>query len=97
MNAMRSSTAFGEIGYRVEDGDIGYAGDTHLSFKQQIAPSVAHIRATACGDAELSRIKSILTTTGAARRAGQSDAPRHLNVTPDAYWAAVSRAVRGFA
>ncbi|WP_218001657.1 hypothetical protein [Paraburkholderia acidipaludis] len=94
---MRTSTAFGEIGYRVEDGDIGYAGDTHLSFKAQAAPSVAHIRATARGDAELSRIKSILTTAKATHGAGQSPTPRHMNVTPEAYWAAISRTVRGFA
>ncbi|WP_310631492.1 hypothetical protein [Paraburkholderia sp.] len=94
---MRTSTAFGEIGYRVDDGDIGYAGNTHLSFKPQAAPSVAHIRATARGDAELSRIKSILTTTKAAERADQSEPTRGLNVTPDAYWAAISRTVRGFA
>ncbi|MDE1139779.1 hypothetical protein SB783_22175 [Paraburkholderia sp. SIMBA_009] len=94
---MRSSTAFGEIGYRVDDGDIGYAGSTHLSFKPQTAPSVAHIRATARGDAELSRIKSILTTTKATRSAGQSTTPRRVDVTPDAYWAAISRTVRGYA
>ncbi len=95
---MRTSTAFGEIGYRVEDGDIGYAGDTHLSFQPQAAPSVAHIRATERGDAELSRIKSILTTTAkTTHSARQSTTPRRLNVTPDAYWAAISRAVRGFA
>ncbi|MDE1141163.1 MAG: hypothetical protein PW999_16140 [Paraburkholderia tropica] len=94
---MRSSTAFGEIGYRVDDGDIGYAGSTHLSFKPQTAPSVAHIRATARGDAELTRIKSILTTTKATRSAGQSAPPRRVDVTPDAYWAAISRTVRGYA
>ncbi|WP_156992193.1 hypothetical protein [Paraburkholderia oxyphila] len=82
----------------MEDGDIGYAGDTHLSFKPQAAPSVAHIRATERGDAELSLIKSILTTTAKATHgAVQSTTPRCLNVTPDAYWAAISRAVRGFA
>lgn len=94
---MRMSTAFGEIGYRVDDGDIGYAGNTHLSFKPQTAPSVAHIRATARGDAELSRIKSILTTTKATQRADQSAPTRRLDVTPDAYWAAISRTVRGYA
>lgn len=94
---MRSSTAFGEIGYRVDDGDIGYAGSTHLSFKPQTAPSVAHIRATARGDAELTRIKSILTTTKATHSAGQSAPQRRVDVTPDAYWAAISRTVRGFA
>ncbi|MBB3001464.1 hypothetical protein FHX57_003821 [Paraburkholderia tropica] len=94
---MRTSTAFGEIGYRVDDGDIGYAGSTHLSFKPQTAPSVAHIRATARGDAELTRIKSILTTTKATRSAGQSTTARRLNVTPEAYWAGVSRIGRGLA
>lgn len=94
---MRKSIAFGEIGYRVEDGDIGYAGDTHLSFKPQSAPSVAHIRATVQGDAELSRIKAILTTAKVKHGAAQSTATRSLNVTPDAYWAAISRVVRGYA
>ncbi len=94
---MRISAAFGEIGYRVDDGDIGYAGDSHLSFKPQTAPSVAHIRATARGDAELSRIKSILTTAKATHVAEQDKPQRRLNVTPDAYWAAISRTVRGFA
>lgn len=94
---MRTSTAFGEIGCRVDDGDIGYAGNTHLSFKPQTAPSVAHIRATARGDAELSRIKSILTKTKAAHGAGQSTTLRRLDVAPDAYWAGISRVVRGVA
>lgn len=94
---MSASTAFADIGYRIEDGDIGYAGNTHLSFKPQGAPSVAHIRATARGDAELSRIKSILTTVKAARGAGHSTLPRRLDVAPDAYWAGISRVVRGFA
>ncbi|MEX4004889.1 hypothetical protein AB4Y38_39220 [Paraburkholderia sp. EG285A] len=82
---------------RVDDGDIGYLGDTHLSFKAQAAPSVAHIRATDRGDAELSRIKSILTTLKATQGAVRNTPPRRLCVTPDAYWAAISRTVRGFA
>lgn len=91
------SHAFAEIGYRGEDGDIGYLGDTHLSFKPQPAPTVAHIRATERGDAALSRIKSILSSAQPSDGAGQSTAPRRLNVTPDAYWAAISRVVRGYA
>jgi hypothetical protein len=94
---MRKATAFDEIAARIEDGDIGYAGDSHLSFKPQSAPSVAHIRPTARGDAELSRIKSILTTATKSNVAAPSIQSRHLNVTPDAYWAAISRTVRGFA
>lgn len=93
---MSASTAFSEIGYRVDDGDIGYAGDTHLSFKPRTVPSVAHVRATARGDAELSRIKSMLTSAKPSSGAGQSTTPRRLNVTPDTYWAAISRLVRGF-
>ncbi|WP_321931500.1 hypothetical protein [Paraburkholderia guartelaensis] len=81
----------------VEDGDIGYAGDTHLSFRPQATPSVAHIHATARGDAELSRIKSILIERKAAHGTEQSRPPKRMSVTPDAYWAAISRAVRGFA
>lgn len=94
---MSASAAFSDIGYRIDDGDIGYTGDSHLSFKPQATPSVAHIRATARGDAELSRIKSILTEAKATHGAEQSTPHRRLNVTPDAYWAAISRAVRGFA
>lgn len=94
---MRKATAFDEIAGHIEDGDIGYAGDSHLSFMPQPAPSVAHIRSTARGDAELSRIKSILTTATKPSVAAPSIQPRHLNVTPDAYWAAISRTVRGFA
>lgn len=94
---MRTSAAFSEIGYRVEDGDIGYAGDTHLSFKPRAVPSAAHVRATERGDAALSTIKSILISAKATDGAGQSTTPRRLNVTPDAYWAAISRVVRGHA
>lgn len=84
-------------GHHVEDGDIGYAGDTHRPFKPHQAPRVAYIRTTARGDAALSRIRSILAAANAARDAGKSPVPNPLNVTPDAYWAAISRAVRGFA
>ncbi|RAR53870.1 hypothetical protein C7401_12644 [Paraburkholderia unamae] len=92
---MSALKAFSD-GYRVDDGDIGYAGDTHLSFKSRAVPSAAHVRATERGDVELSRIKSILTGAKPSTGAGQSTTPRRLSVTPEAYWAAISRVVRGF-
>ncbi|MBN3734654.1 hypothetical protein [Burkholderia sp. Tr-20390] len=57
---MTASAAFADIGYRVEDGDIGYAGSSHFSFVPRRVPSVAHIRATAIGDAALERIYRVL-------------------------------------
>lgn len=65
---MKASIAFDEIGYRVEDGDIGYAGDTHLSFAHRRVPSVAHIRVTPVGDAALERIYRVLRDRRAGRR-----------------------------
>lgn len=88
------SRAFADIGYRIEDGDIGYVGNTHGSFAARPAPRVAHIRATARGDEALASIKTILTGK-AANGAGQSTTPRRVSVTPDAYWSAISRVVRG--
>ncbi|QQK04563.1 hypothetical protein JFN94_24725 [Burkholderia anthina] len=64
---MVGSTAFAEIGYRVEDGDLGYAGSSHASFVSRQPPRVAHIRATPTGDAALERIYRLLRD----RRAGR--------------------------
>lgn len=66
-----TSAAFAEIGYRVEDGDLGYAGTTHASFVARHVPRVAHIRATAAGDAALARIRALLSKprTNQPRRA----------------------------
>ncbi|KWH51819.1 hypothetical protein [Burkholderia cepacia] len=64
---MTVSTAFAEIGYRVEDGDLGYAGSSHASFVARRPPRVAHIRATPTGDAALERIYRLLRD----RRAGR--------------------------
>ncbi|MBR8254363.1 hypothetical protein [Burkholderia ambifaria] len=68
---MSTSAAFAEIGYRVEDGDIGYAGTSHLSYVARRPPRVAHIRATPAGDAELARIRALLSKhrTNQSRRA----------------------------
>lgn len=64
---MSTSTPFAEIGYRVEDGDLGYAGSSHASFVSRRPPRVAHIRATPIGDAALERIYRVLRD----RRAGR--------------------------
>jgi hypothetical protein len=79
----------------IEDGDIGYAGEYHASFVRACLPKIGG-RATAAGDAALSSIKRILRErkTPAAEH---SMTPRRLCVTPDAYWSAISRVVRGFA
>lgn len=59
----------------VEDGDIGYVGEYHASYVSRPAPSVAHIRVTAAGEAAIAVIKRILserkgrTTAGKARPA----------------------------
>lgn len=64
---MTTSTAFAELGYRVEDGDIGYAGTSHASFVERRPPRVAHIRATPTGEAALERIYRMLRAKGARR------------------------------
>ncbi|KML60906.1 hypothetical protein VL15_07285 [Burkholderia cepacia] len=64
---MTASAAFADIGYRVEDGDLGYAGSSHASFVARHVPRVAHIRATPIGDAALERIYRVLRD----RRAGR--------------------------
>ncbi|KVO49996.1 hypothetical protein WT66_13630 [Burkholderia stagnalis] len=65
---MSRSAAVAEIGYCIEDGDIGYAGSSHASFVARRVPRVAHIRATAIGDAALERIYRVLR----GRRIGNS-------------------------
>ncbi|MBU9320387.1 hypothetical protein KTE24_06910 [Burkholderia gladioli] len=81
---MAASTAFADIGYRVEDGDLGYLGASHSSFVSHRPPSVAHIRATPIGDAALERIYRVLNTSGRSRNAagrnrpGQSTTPAGL-------------------
>jgi hypothetical protein len=75
---MTASTAFAEIGYRVEDGDIGYAGSSHASFVARSVPRVAHIRATPAGDAALARIRALLSKN-------RTDQPRRAPVRSASY------------
>jgi len=64
---MRTSSAHAEQRYHIEDGDVGYAGDTHASFVVRQTQRVAHIRATPIGAAALDRIYRMLRD----RRAGR--------------------------
>jgi hypothetical protein len=64
---MRASLAFSEIGYRIEDGDIGYTGNTHLSFAQRELPHAAHVRVTPTGSAAARDLVSRLRERFAGR------------------------------
>jgi hypothetical protein len=92
-------SAFAEIGYR-EDGPEevevvpgSVREPAHAAHVARPIASVAHIRATAAGDAAIERIKGILRERGRNGR-GQSTTPAR-SVTPDAYRSAVRRVVRG--
>lgn len=70
---MSEYDAFEEIGYRIEDGDIGYTGNAHLSFAFRALRSAALEcpRPTPVGEAALSTIKATLESAKAARRAAR--------------------------
>jgi hypothetical protein len=94
-------SVFSELGYR-EDGpeEVQHVPGsvTTDAYRERLScrpSSVAHIRATARGDEALARIKGILREQG-RNGLGQSTTPAR-SVSPDAYWSAVSRAVRGIA
>ncbi|WP_246791775.1 hypothetical protein [Burkholderia perseverans] len=66
-----SSRAFADIGYRVEDGDLGYLGASHASFVPRRPPAVLNVRATPLGDAALERIYRVLRDRRAPRGRGR--------------------------
>ncbi len=70
---MRVSTAHTEIGYRVDDGDIGYMGNTHLSFAFRALRSAALESPcpTPVGETALATIKATLESAKAARGAAR--------------------------
>lgn len=94
-DGMRHMNASAEIGYRVDDGDIGYVGDTHLSFTHKLVESVASVRSTPAGDAALAGVYRILRARVGAHGAEQSTTPRRSGVTQEGYRAAIGRVVRG--
>jgi hypothetical protein len=87
-------SAFSDLGYRedcpeeVEHVPGSVTTDAYRDVLAHRPSSVAHIRATAAGDAALDRIKGILRERGRGGR-GQSTTPAR-SVTPDAYRSAMS-------
>ena len=95
-------SAFSDLGYR-EDGpeEVEHVpgSETSEAYRARLAQrpaSVAHVRATRAGDEAIERIKGILRERQGRNGRGQSTTPARL-VTPDAYWSAISRVVRGYA
>ncbi|MBA9942150.1 hypothetical protein D7207_01630 [Burkholderia cepacia] len=87
---MNGSAAFEDIGYRIEDGDMGYAGDTHQSFR---APRVARPggRATEVGSALCRELVGQLR----ARFQQRGERAETGTVAPHAYQAAVAYVMQG--
>lgn len=87
---MTASAPFADIGYRVEDGDIGYAGETHASFRPS---SVARIGG--CPTPRGSAVCRELLGQLRARFPQRRDAREIRAVQADAYQAAVGRVAGG--
>jgi hypothetical protein len=92
-------SAFSDLGYR-EDGPEEVeqvpGSVTSEAYRERLScrpSSVAHIRATAVGDAEAARIREILQAAGAKRR-GQSTT-RAVNASPEDYAKAMAAFMRG--
>ena len=87
---MSGSAAFEDIGYCIDDGDTGYAGDTHQSFRPRAIPRIGG-RATAMGSAVCREL------VGQLRARFQQCAEREeaRAVAPHAYQAAVDYVMRG--
>ncbi|MCA8115686.1 hypothetical protein [Burkholderia cepacia] len=85
---MSGSAAFEDIGYRIEDGDVGYAGDTHQSFRARSLPRPGG-RATEVGSAICRQLVGQLR----ARFQQRADRAEARAVAPHAYQAAVARVI----
>ncbi|MBU9401617.1 hypothetical protein KTE13_17925 [Burkholderia multivorans] len=87
---MSGSAAFEDLGYRVEDGDIGYVGASHASFVSKIPARIGG-RATEVGSAICREL------VGQLRARFQQRAPRAAAgaVAPHAYQAAVAYVTQG--
>lgn len=90
---MTASSAFSDLGYRLDDGDIGYLGESHISFTPRPAPRVSHINPTPTGSAACAALVDLVHHRFPA--AHQSN-PVHQNVTAGQYWDAICRVARGF-
>lgn len=87
---MSASHAFEEIGYRIEDGDIGYAGNSHASFVTR--PVERTSRATETGSAACRALVSFIATRFAKKVEGVRG---QLGVSSAQYQAARRRIVAG--
>ncbi|RQS60389.1 hypothetical protein [Burkholderia sp. Bp8986] len=91
---MATSTAFSDLGYRLDDGDIGYLGDSHISFTPRPTPRVSDIKPTSTGSAACAALVDLVHHRFPAAHESRSE---RNAVTPERYWAAISRIGRGFA
>ncbi|RKT99560.1 hypothetical protein C7H84_30250 [Burkholderia sp. Nafp2/4-1b] len=85
---MSGSAAFEDIGYRIEDGDLGYAGDTHQSFRPARVPRPGG-RASEVGSALCRQLVGQLR----ARFPQRGERAASGAIAPDAYQAAVARVI----
>ena len=88
--AVSGSAAFEDLGYHVEDGDIGYAGDTHKSFKPGRVPRTGG-RGTEMGSAICRELVGQLRARFPQR--GQRETAG--TIAPHAYQAAVAYVTQG--
>ncbi|KWF26603.1 hypothetical protein WT56_00310 [Burkholderia pseudomultivorans] len=87
---MSGSAAFEDIGYCIEDGDRGYAGDTHQSFRPGRIPRTGG-RATEVGSAVCRQLVGQLR----ARFQQRGERAEAGTVAPHAYQAAVAYVMQG--
>ncbi|WLE59254.1 hypothetical protein GIY62_00665 [Burkholderia plantarii] len=89
-----TSTAFQDIGYQVtvDDGDVGYLGDKHITFTPRPVPAVAGIKPTPTGHAACAALVSQLRERFPTR----ATRPARPAMTPEEYWGRISLAGRGF-
>lgn len=87
---MSGSAAFEDIGYRVDDGDMGYAGDTHQSFRPRALPRIGG-RPSEMGSAVCRQLLHALRAR--FPQCAQPAAPGAI--APNAYQAAVAYVTQG--
>ncbi|CAN0621078.1 protein of unknown function [Burkholderia multivorans] len=88
--AMSGSAAFADLGYRIEDGDIGYDGKEHLSFRVRALPRIGGA-ATPTGSALCRELLDALR----ARFQRSNACAETRAVAPHAYQAAVASVMQG--
>ncbi|WP_321797105.1 hypothetical protein [Burkholderia sp. BCC1988] len=87
---MSGSAAFEDLGYRIEDGDIGYVGASHASFVSKIPARISG-RATEMGSAICRELVGQLRARFQPRGEREGTRP----IAPYAYQAAVAYVTQG--